>query len=83
MAGLRFNDIMIKIKQYNTMLINSAFDIDNLGTHTKKFFPLFTATHVAYGSSQARGQIRAETGAYTTATATVNLSHIYNLYHSL
>ena len=37
---------------------------------------------MAYGSSQARSQIRATEAAYTTATATRDLSHIFNLHHS-
>ena len=36
----------------------------------------------AYGGSQARGRIRAESPAYTRATATKDLSHICNLHHS-
>ena len=38
------------------------------------FFFLFRAAPVAYGGSQARGRIRATTLAYTTATATQDLS---------
>ena len=41
------------------------------------------ATPVSYGSSQARGQIRAVAEAYTTAMATLDLSHICNLCFSL
>ena len=41
-------------------------------------FLLFRATPVAYGSSQARGQI----GAVATATATQDLSHDCDLNHS-
>ena len=37
------------------------------------------STPVAYGSSWARGQIRATTEAYTTATAMPDPSHICNL----
>ena len=40
------------------------------------------AAHVAYGSSQARGQIRATAADLCTATATPDLSHISNLHHS-
>ena len=47
------------------------------------FFILFTATPVAYGSSLSRDQIRAATGAYATAVATLDLSHICHLHHSL
>ena len=44
------------------------------------FFFLFVATPTAYVSSQARGQIRLP--AYTTATATPDLSCVYNLHRS-
>ena len=45
---------------------------------------LFRATPRAYGSSQARGQIRAAAACpYTTATATPDLRRICDLYHSL
>ena len=37
-------------------------------------FIYFMVIPVAYGSSQARGQIRAAAEAYTTATATPDLS---------
>ena len=47
------------------------------------FFFLFTATPVAYGSSQARGQIGAAAEAYVTVTATLDPSCICNLHHSL
>ena len=40
------------------------------------------ATPVAYGSSQARGWIRATALAYTTATATRDLSCVCDLQHS-
>ena len=40
------------------------------------FFLLFRAAPVAYGGSQASGPIRA------TATATPDLSHVYDLHHS-
>ena len=44
-------------------------------------FFLFRATAVAYGSSRARGQIRAAAAA--TATAMPDLSRVCNLCHSL
>ena len=44
---------------------------------------LFTATSVARGRSWAGSQIGAAATAYTTATATPDLSHIYGLCHSL
>ena len=47
------------------------------------FFSLFMAAPAGYGSSQARGQIRATAGAYTTAMATPSPSHIYGPCHSL
>ena len=43
------------------------------------FFFLFGAVPTAYGSSQARGQIRAMAVAYTTATATWDPIHVCNL----
>ena len=46
------------------------------------FFCLFRATPAAYGGSQARGLIGAVAAAYTTATATPDLSHVCGLYHS-
>ena len=46
------------------------------------FFSLFTATSEAYGSSQARGWIRAAAAAYAKTTATPDLSHICDLHHS-
>ena len=41
------------------------------------------ATSTAYGSSQARGQIRAPTEAYTIATSVPDPIHFCNLCHSL
>ena len=53
-------------------------------TNTHFFIPfLFMATPGAYGSSQARGQIRDTAAGYITATATPDLSCICNLHHSL
>ena len=49
---------------------------------TIHFFFLAAAPE-AYGGSQARDQIGATAGAYTTATATPDLSHICDLNHSL
>ena len=46
-------------------------------------FFLFLATPMAYGSSRARGQIRAAAEAYTTAMATTDPNHISDLHHSL
>ena len=46
------------------------------------FFCFFRATPAAYGSSQARGQIRATAATCATATATQDLGHICDLYHS-
>ena len=46
-------------------------------------FSLFMATPTAYGSSQARGQIRAAAEACATAIATVDGSHICDLRHTL
>ena len=41
-------------------------------------FNLFRAVPIAYGGCKARGQI----GAYATATAIPDLSHICDLHHS-
>ena len=40
------------------------------------------AAPVAYGIFQARGQIRAAAGAYATAMATLDPSHIFDLQSS-
>ena len=45
-------------------------------------FCFFRAAPEAYGGSQARGRIGAVALAYTTATATRDLSLICNLHHS-
>ena len=37
---------------------------------------------MTHGGSQARGQIRAEPLAYATATATLDLSLVFDLHHS-
>ena len=47
------------------------------------FFFFFTATPAGYGSSQAKGLIRAVAGVYTAAMATPDLRHICDLHHSL
>ena len=44
------------------------------------FFFFFIAIPVAYGSSQAKGQVQAAAGAYTIATTTQDLSCICNLF---
>ena len=46
------------------------------------FFCLFKPTPAAYRGSQARGPIGAVATGLTTATASWNLSHIFDLYHS-
>ena len=43
------------------------------------FFLFFKAASVAYGSSWARGRIRAAAEACITATAILDLSHICDL----
>ena len=53
-------------------------------TNTIFFLLLFRAAPTAYGSSQARGQMNWSHScllAYTTATATWDLSHVCNLHH--
>ena len=47
------------------------------------FFFLFMAAPVAYGNSQAKGWTGAAAEPYVTATATLNWSHIWDLYLSL
>ena len=46
------------------------------------FFFSFRAAPAAYGDSQARDQIGATAAADTTATATWDLSLVFDLYHS-
>ena len=50
------------------------------------FFLLLRAAHMAYGSSQARGQIEAIAAGHATdtatATAVLDLSHVCDLHHS-
>ena len=48
----------------------------------KIFFCFFRAAASEYGSSQDKGRIRAQLLAYTTATATQDLSHVYDLHGS-
>ena len=43
----------------------------------------FMAAPAAYGSFWAKGQTRAAAGAFTTAPATLDLSHTFNLHCSL
>ena len=47
------------------------------------FFIFFMAVPMAYGSSQARAQIRVAAEACAIATATLDQTHICDLYHSL
>ena len=46
------------------------------------FLSFFRATFMAYGGSQARGPVGAVATGYTTATATWDLSHMFELHHS-
>ena len=46
------------------------------------FFAFFRTAPAAYGSSQARGRIRAAAATYATATAMQNPSLMCNLHHS-
>ena len=69
----------------SNLIILDSLIVDNLKSWIPRgsvFFPphLFRAALVAYGSSQARGQIRAV--AYATAT-TPDPSHIHDICHSL
>ena len=45
-------------------------------------FCLFTVTPVAHGRSQIRVKLELRLLAYTSATATRDLSHIHDLHHS-
>ena len=63
-------------------LCDSSFEI-LAGLLLEFFFSLFMAVPVAHGSSQARDQIRAAAATYATATATLDLSHVCDLCHSL
>ena len=45
-------------------------------------FSLFRAAHLAYGSSWAEDELELQLPAYATATATPDLSIIFNLHHS-
>ena len=45
-------------------------------------FLIFRAAPTAYGTSQARGPIRATAAGLTTATATPDPSHVFDLHHS-
>ena len=47
------------------------------------YFIIFTATPVAYGSSQTRVRIGATAEGYATATATPHPNHTFDLCHSL
>ena len=47
------------------------------------FFSLLTAAPAAHGSSQARGPIRAASGAYAAAAAMPDLGRICDLCHGL
>ena len=47
------------------------------------FFFLFRAAPLTYGSSRARGQIGAAAAGLHHSHATLDLSHIFNLCHSL
>ena len=49
-------------------------------TDTDEIF--FRATPMAYGDSQARGQIGAVASGLHHTTATLDLSHVCNLHHS-
>ena len=63
-------------------MIQSNTKISHVLGQEESFF-LFRVTPAAYGSSQARGQIRAVAEAYTTAMATWDPSHIVDLCLSL
>ena len=52
-------------------------------TEIVMFLVFFMATPIAYGSSQARGQMGAAVRAYTTAMEALDLNCICDLCHSL
>ena len=59
------------------------YNILKLTSGTLFIYFLIRAVPAAYGSSQARGWIRATSAAHTTATVTWDLSHICDLCHRL
>ena len=66
---------------FNVFRENSSQGILSLLIHSfiHSFIHPFMTTPAGYGSSQARGQIRAASQAYTTATAIPDPSCICNL----
>ena len=71
----------------NVWLLGSCSNHDTHGTMLYEsltiFLFFFRAVSVVYGSSQqARGPIRAAAIVYTTATATLDLNRVCNLYYS-
>ena len=62
----------------------NTLNMNTWGRGEFSFLSLFTfrAAPVAYGSSQAKGQIGAAAAGYTTATAMPDPSHFCNLHHS-
>ena len=65
---------------YFKKMVNS---ISYLKMHFFSLSFLFTTTPAIYGSSQTKGGIRAASAAYTTATATLDPSHICDLCQHL
>ena len=68
-------------------LVNCVIQIIQIFFFFLSFFlggGLFRATPAAYGNSQAKGQVESELQlpAYTTATATQDPSHVFDLHHS-
>ena len=62
-------EIIILVELVNTSITSHSY-------HFFLFLFFFSGPPAAYGSSQARDQIGASAEAYTTATATRDLSHI-------
>ena len=69
-------------KECSALISGVLFTIHNRRLQTKLFFCLLRATPVAFGSSQARVELELQLPAYTTATATQDMSHVCNRHHS-
>ena len=72
-----------KVKILLYLLIAVAITLDGVCCIITKHFQKSSAAPAAYGSSQARGPVKAAVEAYITATATLDPSCICSLCHSL
>ena len=83
--ALCLNQNFLQTQKEGHGILRSKKDLRNLSNLSYPlffFFALCRATLVAYGGSQARIQLELELPAYTTATATSDLSQICDLHHS-